>query len=247
MRLARRGALQSGSLDPTDQCPAAPPSLSVRYRPGSQARKANEKAVVVERRREARGGNVAVEPSTRKWYEDKKKQQEAELEQIGLSSSDAYLLETAETAAAKLEKKRKKPTTSGWCGKKEGFSSSTTEGNARRWARSRGTIVGARLLFRQKETWNPPVQTTFRLPSAGVVLESSALSYAFFPSSPPPFFAPFAALQGRVRPRSSLPRVRKTRGLIAAHRRGHAARQRGPAAHRRPTARFSIWPRSHGG
>lgn len=86
----------------------------------AQARKANEKAVVVERRREARGGDAAAEPSTRKWYEDKKKQQEAELEQVGLSTSDAYLRETAETAAAKLEKKRKKPTTSGWYGRGKG-------------------------------------------------------------------------------------------------------------------------------
>lgn len=80
-----------------------------------QARKANETAVIAEKKREqlGRSKDGGGETSTRKWFEEKKKQKERDLERLGLSSDDGYLLETAETADAKYEKRHKKRAPSG--------------------------------------------------------------------------------------------------------------------------------------
>jgi pre-mRNA-splicing factor SYF2 len=133
------------------------------------ARKANEHAVVAEKRKQAAGkaeaaggsdGGAPRQGSSHKWFEEKQKQkvclhhraahqrrclprasllqpagslaqappdpnpnlhrhllqlQEEELKRLGLDPSQAYRLETAETAAAQYKKKEKKPAPSGWC------------------------------------------------------------------------------------------------------------------------------------
>jgi pre-mRNA-splicing factor SYF2 len=91
-----------------------------------QARRANESAVVAEKRKEAeadarrpgggggdadgnQGGGGGADASMKKWLEEKTKKKEEELKRLGLPAEKAYLLETAETAELKAEKKKKKP------------------------------------------------------------------------------------------------------------------------------------------
>lgn len=86
-----------------------------------KARRANESAVVAEKRKEfARGpnggdsqGNGGGDTSVKKWVDEKAKKREEELKRLGLPAEKAYLLETAETAEAKAEKRKKKPAPKG--------------------------------------------------------------------------------------------------------------------------------------
>ena len=84
-----------------------------------QARKANESAVVTEKRKEADGTSgwddasatgasaAAKNPAAdKKWYEERMKKKEEERKRLGLPEEKAYLLETAEAAEAKALKKR---------------------------------------------------------------------------------------------------------------------------------------------
>jgi len=93
-----------------------------------QARRANESAVVAEKRKEEEvnarqpgggggggdgQGNGGGDTSVKKWVDEKAKKREEELKRLGLSAEKAYLLETAETAEAKAEKRKKKPAPKG--------------------------------------------------------------------------------------------------------------------------------------
>ncbi|KAL4429581.1 hypothetical protein ABPG77_008630 [Micractinium sp. CCAP 211/92] len=85
------------------------------------ARKANETAVVAEKRKQAAakadaagGDERPAQGSKRKWYEEKQKKKAEELERLGLDPSKAYRLDTAETAEALYKKKEKKPAPAGW-------------------------------------------------------------------------------------------------------------------------------------
>jgi hypothetical protein len=82
----------------------------------NQARKANENAIIAERKR-MRAGDPAEstgEGSKKKWYEEKKKRQEEQLAKLGLTPEEAHRLESAEVAEAKYKKKEKKPAPFGW-------------------------------------------------------------------------------------------------------------------------------------
>eukprot|EP00775_Hariotina_reticulata_P006195 gene6195-6431_t len=80
-----------------------------------QARKANEDATIADKKRlrarEAAGDGGDGE---KRWYEEKKKRKEEELARLGLTPDQAYRLESAEVAEAKLKKKEKKPQLSGF-------------------------------------------------------------------------------------------------------------------------------------
>eukprot|EP00879_Flechtneria_rotunda_P020196 GHRR01021237.1.p1 GENE.GHRR01021237.1~~GHRR01021237.1.p1 ORF type:complete len:460 (+),score=131.15 GHRR01021237.1:104-1381(+) len=74
-----------------------------------QARKANENAIIAERKREraadAKGGGNGDGDGKRKWYEEKQKRHAEELAKLGLKPNDAHRLESAEVAQAKYTKK----------------------------------------------------------------------------------------------------------------------------------------------
>ncbi|KAI3435791.1 hypothetical protein D9Q98_001849 [Chlorella vulgaris] len=87
------------------------------------ARKANEHAVVIEKRKQAAkkadaaagdGAGGDRQGSKRKWFEEKQKRKEEELAKLGLDASKAHRLETAETAEALYKKREKKPAPEGW-------------------------------------------------------------------------------------------------------------------------------------
>lgn len=76
-----------------------------------QSRKANQIAAIAEKRREKMGGldGNGGQMSNRKWYEEKAKRKEAELERLGLDpKKDGARLETAEGAALQYEKAKAK-------------------------------------------------------------------------------------------------------------------------------------------
>ncbi|KDD76229.1 SYF2 splicing factor [Helicosporidium sp. ATCC 50920] len=83
-----------------------------------QARKANENAVVSEKRREQTGRTAESagdrENSKRRWFEEKQQRKEDALKKMGLTLGDAHLLETAETAEALYQKRHKKAAPKGW-------------------------------------------------------------------------------------------------------------------------------------
>ena len=113
-----------GGVDPFAGMNARQRKLAELQQKMRQARRANESAVIVEKKKEADarrptgmsnedqppGGDV----SQKKWAEEKAKRREEELKRLGLSADKAYLLETAETAEAKAKKKEKKPAPKGW-------------------------------------------------------------------------------------------------------------------------------------
>ena len=81
-----------------------------------KGRKANETAIVVEKRKlsaiAARGGMELppdAEGSKRKWFEFKEKQREDELKRLGLPNNKSYLLDKAETAEYRAKKRENKP------------------------------------------------------------------------------------------------------------------------------------------
>jgi cyclophilin family peptidyl-prolyl cis-trans isomerase len=87
-----------------------------------QSRRANESAVVAEKRRNEEAtarqpggadGGAGGDTSVKKWVDEKAKKREEELKRLGLPAEKAYLLETAETAEAKAEKRKKKPAPKG--------------------------------------------------------------------------------------------------------------------------------------
>ena len=87
----------------------------------SQCRKANEHAVIAERKREQRAkgadGDEADESSAgakRRWFEEQQRRKAEELQRLGLDPSKAHMLESAEVAAAKAEKAKKKDAPFGW-------------------------------------------------------------------------------------------------------------------------------------
>lgn len=74
-----------------------------------QSRKANQVAAIAEKRREKMGGleGDGGQMSNRKWYEEKTKRKEADLERLGLDpKKDVARLETAEGAALRYEKNK---------------------------------------------------------------------------------------------------------------------------------------------
>ncbi|PSC68358.1 peptidyl-prolyl cis-trans isomerase CYP19-3 [Micractinium conductrix] len=87
------------------------------------ARKANEHAVVAEKRKQAAAKADAAagdggapgdrQGNKRKWFEEKQKKKAEELQRLGLDPSKAYRLDTAETAEALYKKKEKKPAPTG--------------------------------------------------------------------------------------------------------------------------------------
>ncbi|KIY98204.1 pre-mRNA-splicing factor SYF2 [Monoraphidium neglectum] len=98
-----------------------------------QCRKANEHAVIAERKRMQRTRTCRVASSgqrakgndgeeaddssagaKRKWYEEQQKKKAEELQRLGLDPSRAYMLESAEVAEAKHKKSEKKETPFGW-------------------------------------------------------------------------------------------------------------------------------------
>jgi pre-mRNA-splicing factor SYF2 len=79
------------------------------------ARKANQLAIVAEKKRE----DAPEEPrgvSKQKWFEEKKRKIGKQLEANGLDMSKAYMLDTQEDAEAKYKKWEKKPAPFGWDG-----------------------------------------------------------------------------------------------------------------------------------
>ena len=57
------------------------------------SRKANQTAVVAERRRKQAPEGADVASDKRKWFEEKKKRKEAELQRLGLSEKDVRTLQ----------------------------------------------------------------------------------------------------------------------------------------------------------
>lgn len=81
----------------------------------NEARKANQTAMVAEKRKmetpeESRG------MSKQKWIEERKKKIGKLLESNGLDMSKAYMLDTQESAEAKYKKWEKEPAPAGWDG-----------------------------------------------------------------------------------------------------------------------------------
>eukprot|EP00803_Ostreobium_quekettii_P002717 evm.model.scf_361.10 EVM.evm.TU.scf_361.10 scf_361:88853-94390(-) len=78
-----------------------------------ECRKANQHAVIAEtKRRQVPNAENSV--SKRKWFEERKKRQAAELERLGLPPDAVHRIESAEVAQAKHEKQKEKPTPFGW-------------------------------------------------------------------------------------------------------------------------------------
>lgn len=83
--------------------------------PQNEARKANQQAMVAEKKRmEPRGESRGV--SKQKWLDDRKKKIGKLLDSNGLDMSKAYMLDTQETAEAKYKKWEKEPAPYGWDG-----------------------------------------------------------------------------------------------------------------------------------
>jgi len=79
----------------------------------NMARKANQLAIVAEKKRE----DAPEEPrgvSKQKWFEEKKRKVGKQLEANGLDMSKAYMLDTQEDAETKYKKWEKKPAPFGW-------------------------------------------------------------------------------------------------------------------------------------
>lgn len=77
------------------------------------ARKANQKEIVAEKKRE----EAPVESrgvSKKKWFDEKQKRLGKQLEMNGLEASKAFMLDTQESAEVKYKKWEKKPAPFGW-------------------------------------------------------------------------------------------------------------------------------------
>lgn len=88
----------------------------IRFFAQNMARKANQLAIVAEKKRE----DAPEEPrgvSKQKWFEEKKRKVGKQLEANGLDMSKAYMLDTQEDAEDKYKKWEKKPAPFGWDGK----------------------------------------------------------------------------------------------------------------------------------
>ncbi|KAK9863476.1 hypothetical protein WJX84_010976 [Apatococcus fuscideae] len=72
-----------------------------------QSRKANQGAVIAEKKRDQRSEDGDRLSAKRKWYEEKQAKREADLKRLGLGPKDAHRLQTAEQAEAAHAKKRK--------------------------------------------------------------------------------------------------------------------------------------------
>ncbi|KAK9839477.1 hypothetical protein WJX81_004402 [Elliptochloris bilobata] len=80
----------------------------------SASRRANQDAVVAEKRRKARPeGATDAAGSKRRWYEEQQKKRAEELKRIGLEPDQAHRLHTAESAAAHYAKRDAKPPMAG--------------------------------------------------------------------------------------------------------------------------------------
>mmetsp|Transcript_29203 Transcript_29203/g.64548 ORF Transcript_29203/g.64548 Transcript_29203/m.64548 type:complete len:498 (-) Transcript_29203:188-1681(-) len=80
-----------------------------------QCRKANQSAVIAEKKRNK---EVPPDESTasakRKWYEEKQKRKEEELQRLGLNPTEMHRIETVEQAEQQYKKKERKETPEGW-------------------------------------------------------------------------------------------------------------------------------------
>ncbi|WIA11546.1 hypothetical protein OEZ85_011655 [Tetradesmus obliquus] len=74
-----------------------------------QARKANENAIIAERKRQRAAEKGEEGDGRKKWHEEKQKKRAEELARLGLTPEQAHRLESAEVAEAKAKKKEKKP------------------------------------------------------------------------------------------------------------------------------------------
>jgi hypothetical protein len=79
------------------------------------ARKANQMAIVAEKKRED-APEESRGISKKKWFEEKQKKLGKQLESNGLDMSKAYMLDTQEDAEYKYKKWDKKPAPFGWDG-----------------------------------------------------------------------------------------------------------------------------------
>jgi hypothetical protein len=79
------------------------------------ARKANQMAIVAEKKRED-APQESRGISKKKWFEEKQKKLGKQLESNGLDMSKAYMLDTQEDAEYKYKKWDKKPAPFGWDG-----------------------------------------------------------------------------------------------------------------------------------
>ena len=80
----------------------------------NQGRKANQGAVVKERKRIENGNDQNRAESKKRIYEEAKKNWEDEMKSAGLDKSQAHMLETAGSAQQKYKKKEKKGAAFGW-------------------------------------------------------------------------------------------------------------------------------------
>ena len=81
----------------------------------NEARKANQQAMVAEKKRmEPRGESKGV--SKEKWLEERKKKIGRLLDSNGLDMSKSYMLDTQDMAEAKYKKWEKEPAQHGWDG-----------------------------------------------------------------------------------------------------------------------------------
>ncbi|KAL6762226.1 cyclophilin-like domain-containing protein [Haematococcus lacustris] len=83
-----------------------------------QSRKANQAAVISEKKREkdphSKEDPEAGPTAQMRWHEERQKRKAEELERLGLTPDQAHRLETAETAGLQYKKKDKKQGPSGW-------------------------------------------------------------------------------------------------------------------------------------
>ncbi|DBA76983.1 hypothetical protein WJX77_003955 [Trebouxia sp. C0004] len=80
-----------------------------------QSRKANENAVIAEKRRQQRGETGDKNANAKKkWFEEKQKRKHAELEKLGLDTTEIHRIETAEQAELQYKKREKTVAPTGW-------------------------------------------------------------------------------------------------------------------------------------
>ncbi|GAX82144.1 hypothetical protein CEUSTIGMA_g9572.t1 [Chlamydomonas eustigma] len=83
-----------------------------------QCRKANQTAVVAEKKRQKGLDDDPKDDSStsskRKWFEEKQKRKEEELQRLGLDPSQSHRLDTVEQAELQYKKKEKKEAPDGW-------------------------------------------------------------------------------------------------------------------------------------
>lgn len=82
----------------------------------NEARKANQTAMVAEKKRMEGPTEESRGISKQKWMEERKKKIGKLLDANGLDMSKAYMLDTEQMAEAKYKKWEKEPAPSGWDG-----------------------------------------------------------------------------------------------------------------------------------